>query len=233
MAGIRPFFVTGDKLKIKLNGKTIAFATNLTCSIQINHQTPHVLGMYEGVSVEPLAYNVTGSFSIIRYVRNAQANIDGTPPQGISDSDAGNGVGNWGSMWGGGLFNNILGNPSGGLSGSGSDGRANEALDPSTYAQGTSFDIEVYQKIESAAGITTTTVSTLIEGGNNSTTTTRAGTGTTDVIGIIKIRSVRITKADFSIDKKSPGMDKFEFVALYVDGDAYVANPSGTGQQNT
>jgi hypothetical protein len=54
--------------------------------------------MYEGVSVEPLAYNVSGSFSIIRYVHNAIANIGGTPPNGVSPSDAGNGVGNWGSV---------------------------------------------------------------------------------------------------------------------------------------
>src|ERR1035437_4331691 len=107
MAGVKPFFLTGDKLKIKLNGKTIAFATDLTCSIQILHQTPHVLGMYEGVSVEPLSYNVAGTFSIIRYVHNAAANIGGVPPNGIAANDAGNGVGNWGSVWGGGALGNL------------------------------------------------------------------------------------------------------------------------------
>ena len=144
MSSVKPFFLTGDKLKIVLNGKTIAFATDLMCTIQINHQTPHVLGMYEGVSVEPLAYNIAGSFSIIRYVRNAAVNIGGTPPSGVNSGvDAGNGVGNWGGMWGGGMLNNILGNGGGLLSKTGSDGRANEALDPSTYSQGTTFDIEV------------------------------------------------------------------------------------------
>jgi hypothetical protein len=206
---MKPFFLTGDKLKITLNGKTIAFATDLSCTIQISHKTPHVLGVYEGVSVEPLAYNVAGTFSIIRYVHNAVANIGGTPPNGVSPVDAGNGVGNWGSVWGGGVLNNVvstLGNPLAG----GSDGRANEALDPSTYQSGTTFDIEVYQKFENS------------------------GAGTTSgQLGVIRIRSARISKAEFSINKKSPGMDKFEFVALYVDGDAYQANASGTGQQNT
>lgn len=203
MAGVRPFFVTGDKLKIVLNGKTIAFATDLTCSIQVAHQTPHVLGMYEGVSVEPLSYNVSGSFSIIRYVHNAIANIGGTPPNGVSPSDAGNGVGNWGSVWGGGALGNlpsIIGNP---LSG-GSDGRANEALDPSTYSKGTTFDILVYQHNPNG-----------------------------DPLGVIRIRSARISKADFAVNKKSPAQDRFDFVALYVDGDAYQANPSGSGQQNS
>jgi hypothetical protein len=203
MSGVRPFFVTGDKLKIVLNGKTIAFATDLECSVQVMHQTPHVLGMYEGTSVEPLSYNVTGSFSIIRYVHNAIANIGGTPPNGVSPLDAGNGVGNWGSVWGGGVLNNvlsILGNP---LSG-GTDGRANEALDPSTYSQGTTFDILVYQHNPNG-----------------------------DPMGVIRIRSARISRADFKVNKKSPAQDRFEFVALYVDGDAYQANASGTGQQNS
>jgi hypothetical protein len=212
MAGVKPFFLTGDKLKLVLNGKTIAFATDLSCSIQVSHQTPHVLGMYEGVSVEPLAYNVSGSFSIIRYVHNAIANIGGTPPNGVSPSDAGNGVGNWGSVWGGGVLNNVLstiGNPFSG----GTDGRANEALDPSTYQTGTTFDILVYQQVANNAADT--------------------GSTTTDVLGVIRIRSARITRADFSVNKKSPAQDRFEFTALYVDGDAYQANPSGTGQQNS
>src|ERR1035437_3837033 len=105
MAGTRPFFITGDKLKILLDGKTVAFATDLTCSIQIAHQTPHVLGMYEAVSVEPLSYNVTGSFSIIRYVHNAIGNIGGTPPPGTNPADAGNSAGTWGTDGGG---NNTL-----------------------------------------------------------------------------------------------------------------------------
>jgi hypothetical protein len=203
MAGVRPFFVTGDKLKIVLNGKTIAFATDLACSVQVSHQTPHVLGMYEGVSVEPLAYNVSGTFSIIRYVHNALANIGGTPPNGVSPSDAGNGVGNWGSIWGGGILGGALstiGNPFS----SGSDGRANEALDPSKFAQGTTFDILVYQHNPNG-----------------------------DPMGVIRIRSARISKADFSVNKRSPAQDRFDFVALYVDGDAYQANPSGSGQQNS
>jgi len=203
MAGVRPFFVTGANAKLKLNGKTLAYCTDFMCSIQIAHQTPKVLGMYEGVSVEPLSYNVSGSFSIIRYVHNAEANIGGTPPNGVASNDAGNGVGNWGSVWGGGVLGNlpsILGNPFSG----GTDGRANEALDPSTYQQGTTFDIEVYQHNPNG-----------------------------DPLGVIKVRSARISKADFSVNKRSPGTDHFEFVALYVDGDAYQARPSGTGQQNS
>ena len=201
MAGIKPFFITGDKIKLIIDGKTAAFATDLVCSVQIAHQTPHVLGMYEGVSVEPLSYNISGSFSIIRYVKNAAGNIGGTPPPGVTPLDVGNSSGTWGS--GSGLSNvlSTLG---------GSSGRAYEALNPATYSQGTTFDIQVYQKFEATPG----------------------SAGSEGTLGIINIRSVRITKADFSISKKSPGMDRFEFVALYVDGDAVQAQASGVGQQN-
>jgi hypothetical protein len=202
MGGVKPFFLTGANAKLVLNGKTLAFCTDFSCSVMISHQTPKVLGMYEGVSVEPLGYNVAGTFSVIRYVNNAADNIGAgaTLPFGVTA--AGNGVGNWGSIWGGGALGNLpsqLGTP-----GSGSDGRANEALDPSTYSQGTTFDILIYQHNPNG-----------------------------DPLGVIRVRSARISKADFGVTKKSAAMDRFEFIALYVDGDAYQANPSGNGQQNS
>jgi hypothetical protein len=206
MAGIKPFFVTGDKVKIVLNGKTLAFATEFSASVQILTQTPHVLGMYEGTSVEPLGYNVTGSFAIVRYVKNAQGNIGGTAPNGVDPSDQGNGVGSWGDTAAGvlGGFAGITGGLPGVGRASSQDGRADEALNPATYNQGTTFDIEVFQKQPNG-----------------------------DPLGIIKIRSVRISKADFSINKKNAGYDRFEFVGLYMDGDNFYAQSSGGGQQNS
>jgi hypothetical protein len=206
MSGVKPFFVTGDKIKIVLNGKTMAFATDFNCSVQILTQTPHVLGMYEGTSVEPLGYNVAGSFSIVRYVKNAAGNIGGTPPNGVSDADGGNGVGAWGDTASG-VLGGVAG-LGGGLPGAGrasaQDGRADEALNPATYNQGTTFDIEVYQKQPNG-----------------------------DPLGVIRVRSARISKADFSINKRNPGMDRFDFVGLYIDGDNFYAQSSGGGQQNS
>lgn len=202
MAGIKPFFVTGDKVKIVLNGKTMAFATDFSASVQILTQTPHVLGMYEGTSVEPLGYNVSGSFSIVRYVKNAEGNIGGTPPNGVDPADQGNGVGSWGSG-----LTGILG-LTGGLPSAGGvsaqDGRANEALNPATYNQGTTFDIEVYQHNPNG-----------------------------DPLGVVRIRFARINQADFSVNKRNPAMDRFNFVGLYMDGDNYYAQSSGGGQQNS
>ena len=195
MSGIKPYFITGGNAKIKLNGKTLAFCTDLSYSVQILTQTPKVLGMYEGSSVEPLGYTVSGSFQVIRYVKDIKGTTGGTPPQGVAANDAGNGVGNWGTAWGGKLGDFLARN------GFGNDGRAHESLDPSKLENGTTFDIQVYQK-----------------------------TATSD-LGVANIRNARITQSDFSLTKKGLAIQRFNFVALYADEDSFVADFSGRGQQ--
>lgn len=140
MSGLRPFFITGGNAKVKVNGKTLAFCTDLSYSIDVLTQTPKVLGMYEGSSVEPLGYTVTGTFTVIRYAKDARSNVGGRPPVGTNPDDAGNGIGNMGQAWSHGLGSFLLSN------GIGDDGRANENLDPSKLQNGTVFDIQVYQK---------------------------------------------------------------------------------------
>lgn len=198
MAGLKPFFITGANAKVKVNDKTLAFCTDLSYTIQVAHQTPKILGMYEGSSVEPLGYTVTGSFSVVRYAKDAAQAIGGTKPNGVAANDAGNGVGNWGSVWGG-SFGDFLAR-----NGIGNDGRANEALDPSRFQNGTTFDIQVYQKTPNG-----------------------------DSIGVANIRNARITSATFQLTKRGAAVQRFEFTALYVDEDSFVADFSGKGQHNT
>lgn len=198
MSGIKPFFITGSNAKIKLNGKTLAFCTDLSYSVQILHQTPKVLGMYEGSSVEPLGYTVSGSFTIVRYAKDAGSH--GNKPHGAAENDAGNGVGNWGTAWGGSLGDFLSRN------GIGNNGRAHEAMDPSKFQNGTTFDIQVYQKLP-------------------------ALNGQVEDIGVANIRNCRITQADFSLSKKGVAIQRFNFVALYADEDSFVADFSGQGQQ--
>ena len=196
MAGIRPTFITGANAKVRVNDKTLAYCTDLSYSVQVITQTPKILGMYEGSSVEPLGYSVSGSFSIIRYAKDVQENVGGAKtPNGMAGNDAGNGVGNWGGVWGGTIGDFLARN------GIGNDGRANEALDPSKFQNSVTFDIQVYQKTP---------------GGS---------------IGVANSRNVRITQADFSIQKKGVAQQRFNFVALYVDEDSFVADFSGKGQQ--
>jgi hypothetical protein len=201
MANVSPFFITGAAAKVVLNGHTMAFCTDVSYSVAILTQTPKVLGMYEGSSVEPLGYSVSGSFTVIRYAKGAQQ-VAGSRniPNDVAANDAGNGVGNWGAVWSNSNIAAIVGTPF-----SSNDGRANEALDPSTYQNGTTFDIQIYQKV------------------NNGTS---PGT-----IGVANIRSARITQADFTTSKKGLAVQRFNFVALYADEDAFYANFSGQGQQ--
>jgi len=140
MAGIRPTFITGANAKVRVNDKTLAFCTDLSYSVQVLTQTPKILGMYEGSSVEPLGYTVSGSFSVIRYAKDVKKSVGGNPAPHLAGNDAGNGIGNMGAAWGGTLGDFLAKN------GVGNDGRANEALDPSKFQNSVTFDIQVYQK---------------------------------------------------------------------------------------
>jgi len=131
MAGVKPFFLTGANAKIKVNGKTLAFCTNLSYSVKVNTIAPQVLGMYEGSSVEPLSYSVSGQFSVIRYVADAKDVIKGTLPPGTNEK--GNGIGAWGDDTTKG-FKSLA------------DGRAFENLNPRKLKYATTFVMEVYQK---------------------------------------------------------------------------------------
>lgn len=191
----QPTFITGATAKIRLNGKTLAYCTDFNCTVQILTKTPRVLGKYEADSVEPLSYMVAGNFSIIRYVKGIKSLLGNKSAPGLADNDAGNGIGNWGTAWGGKLGDILARN---GIASN--DGRAHEALDPSKFAAGTTFDIQVFQKAHDKSG--------------------------PKLLGIWNIRNSRITQADFGLQKKSLGVEHYQFVALYADGDGFVANAS-------
>lgn len=223
--GQQPFFITGANAKIKLNNKTLAFCTDVSYTIDILHQTPKILGMFEGSSVEPLGYSVSGTFTVVRYAKDAAAAI-GSKPNGTAGNDAGNGVGNWGGAWGGTIGDFLARN------GVGNDGRANEALDPSKLANGTTFDIEIYQKVRQQ-GQSNTGIAQFGRFLGRALDAASGGTGTngpTDAIGVAKIRNARISRADFQLTKKGYAVERFNFVALYVDEDSFVADYSGKGQ---
>ncbi len=223
--GHSPFFITGANAKIKLNGKTLAFCTDVAYSIQILHQTPKILGMYEGSSVEPLGYSVSGSFSVIRYAKDAAAAV-GNKPNYIAGNDAGNGAGNWGGAWGSNVGDFLATN------GIGNDGRAHEALNPAKFFNGTTFDIEIYQKV-TAQPQDNSGIAQVQKFFSKLLAVAQGGTGggyENSAIGVAKIRNARITQTDFRMNKKGVAVQTFNFVALYVDEDAFVADYSGKGQ---
>jgi hypothetical protein len=132
MAGIKPFFLTGANAKIRVNNITLAYCTNLSYSIVVNHASPKVLGMFESTSIEPLGYSVSGSFTVIRYIADAVAKIGGKAHQGTAQKDQGNGIGGWGK---GGIEEVLLG------------GRVTDSFNPSKMDKATGFDLEIFQKV--------------------------------------------------------------------------------------
>lgn len=137
MAKLAPFFLTGANAKIKLNGKTLAYCTNVSYSIEVPHAAPTLLGNYEATSLEPLSYKVNGGFVVIRYVKDVKSVLESqgykTPTNTVN---TGNGIGEWGPDD---IFrrNGIVS----------SDGQAHKSLDPSQLDSSVMFDIEIYQKV--------------------------------------------------------------------------------------
>lgn len=78
MAGQTPFFMSGPRLKIKVDGQTIAYAVGLDLRVSRNVQIVNVLGSYASVALQATAYNgVSGSMQIVRLMdkTSAQSNI--------------------------------------------------------------------------------------------------------------------------------------------------------------
>lgn len=127
MAGVRPGFITGASARIKLFGKTFAYATDVSYNISVEMLPIETIGKYEVHSNEPIGYRVGGSFSIIRYSKFAStagiqdvADNKGNAP---ADVDAG----------------------------------MKAQLDPSKLLTSQTFDMEIFQRLtagrfENAAG---------------------------------------------------------------------------------
>lgn len=140
MANVAPFFITGANCKLKVNGVTLAFATNLAYSVSIPHARPKMLGSYEANSFDPLSYDVNGSFTIIRYVDGLKGKLESlgiATPNGVDNK--GNGIGSWTTQGSKSEFNKAFGG--------GADGRADRSLNPASLQDGVAFDIEIYQKL--------------------------------------------------------------------------------------
>jgi hypothetical protein len=140
MANVTPFFITGANCKLKVNGVTLAFATNLNYSVSVPHARAKMLGSYEANSFDPLSYDINGSFTIIRYIDGLKEKLESlgvNAPSGVDNK--GNGIGSWTTQ--------NSKNPLDKAFGYGADGRADRSLNPASLQDGVTFDIEVYQKL--------------------------------------------------------------------------------------
>jgi len=235
--------LTGANAKIIVNGLTMAFATDISYRISVRHATPKVLGMYENQEFTPLAYDVTGTFTVIRYVKDA-VNTAGGGPNGAVNS--GNGIGNWTKASG---ILDAIGVPFG----AGSDeGNADKSFVPRSLNIGHHFDIEIRQFVPvknsplgPGAGLPSLASSASsplgflgnVSGANasnslNQNLNSLAGENAipTGQCGVVKLKACRITEASFTMSKRSAARQTFQFYARYADEDSFTADKSGIGQ---
>jgi hypothetical protein len=216
MSGMSPFFITGSNAKIKINGVTMAFITDLNVDVSIQHQQAKVCGLIEADTLEPVGYSIQGSFTLIRYlegnVRQFNKQHKGSPN---GANNLGNGIG---SMIPDNLATQLTGFGVGNLPG---------ALDPSKITQSTGFDIEVYQKVprtfsDSTSRVLANRVSRFITGDVQ---------GSADLSGVLRVRDCHITGVRTNLNKKNVMTQTFSFVANYIDEDSYVSSSSDNGQR--
>lgn len=145
MAGLKPFFLTGANAIIRVNGVAIAFATNISYSVRVNHVSPRVLGRYEVEEHQPLSYDVSGSFSIIRYANGLKKELEegnsNKAPEGVSYG--GNGIGTWGPEVGN-SGQELLGLPGTSTVGNGNTG---DSFTPSALNRSQMFDLQINQQL--------------------------------------------------------------------------------------
>ena len=124
MAGKKPSFITGATAKIKVGGKTFAYASDVSYNVVIDTIPVETMGRYEAVTNEPVNYSVSGELSVVRYTAVAKTNnIPGT-------NAAGNGLGAVNFQTG---------------------GNGSEHINPGNLLLSQTWDLSVYQKVQAAA----------------------------------------------------------------------------------
>jgi hypothetical protein len=124
MAAKKPSFITGANAKIKVGGKTFAYASDVSYQVVVDTIPVETMGRYEAVTNEPVNYAVAGELSVVRYTKIAKAN-------NMPSTDAnGNGLGNVNYQTG---------------------GKGSNEFDPSNLLFSSTWDLAVYQKQQLAA----------------------------------------------------------------------------------
>lgn len=124
MAAKKPSFITGANAKIKVGGKTFAYASDVSYQIAVDTIPIETMGRYEAVTNEPVNYSVAGELSVVRYTSIAKSNnMPGT-------NTGGNGLGKVDYTTGG--------------------NGANE-INPGNILMSQTWDLAVFQKEQAAA----------------------------------------------------------------------------------
>jgi hypothetical protein len=136
MAGQIPSFITGANAKIKINNVTMAYAQDVSYSVDVATIPVETIGRYEVVTNEPISYYVSGTLSVIRYTK-AASTVSGknTPTNG---KDNGNSINNWMD------------------SAASTAGNMGHHFDPKNLVSSKTFDLEIFSKLPSDTATTET-----------------------------------------------------------------------------
>lgn len=116
MSGQVPSFLTGANAKIKIGSITIAYAQDVAYRVTVSTIPIEVMGRYEVIAHEPIAYMVEGSLSVIRYTEAAT---------GEGSAAKGNGIGEWSTT---------------------TDQKGSAMFDPKNLLLSQTFDLQVFQR---------------------------------------------------------------------------------------
>jgi len=124
MAQKKPSFITGANAKIKVGGKTFAYASDVSYQVVVDTIPIETMGRYEAVTNEPVNYSVAGELSVVRYTQIAKDNSMAGANTG------GNGLGKVDFTTG---------------------GNAADQINPGNILFSQTWDLSVYQKVQAAA----------------------------------------------------------------------------------
>lgn len=207
MADQNAFFITGANCRIRIGTKLVAMATNVSCRVIVNHATPRLLGQYEVADIQPVSYDVTGSLTIIRYVRGLKEAMEAEgkdtpllPPEGNSIGSANENSGSLDAL----SLQNIL-NPD--IAGS---------FNPSTFFRSEKFDIELLQTTGLNERVVDRNIFSVPEA--------------EDRTPFARLQNCRFTAMELNITKRGVAQQSYQFTAQYYHDDTFLARKSGIGQ---
>jgi hypothetical protein len=193
MANQVPTFITGANAKITVDGITFAYASDVSYQVSVDTIPIETMGRYEAVTNEPVNYTVTGDLSVVRYTSLANNTAE-------THSSKGNGLGN--------------------VTGTSGENQSFQ-FDPGNMLTSSSWDLVVYQKYATGAGLTGTSA---IAGGT--TDAAAIATGVSQ-LGVIRISDCRFNRKAAGINKRGILVDRLSFVGILASDESFAASPSG------
>jgi hypothetical protein len=193
MANQVPTFITGANAKITVDGVTFAYASDVSYQVVVDTIPIETMGRYEAVTNEPVNYTVTGDLSVVRYTSLANNTAH-------TASSKGNGLGN--------------------VTGVSGETQSFQ-MDPGNMLTSSSWDLVVYQKYATAAGLTGTSA---IAGGTADAAAIATGVSQ---LGVIKITDCRFNRKTAGINKRGILVDRLSFVGILASDESFAASASG------